>query len=102
MTQDQFLGFVRQLLPFLAGIAVGHGYLNVSQAADLSTLILQIAGPLFIVGSTVWAFIANSRKSIMAAASKPVAPGVPPPQIVLPKEEKELADALPANVTSKP
>jgi hypothetical protein len=38
----------------------------------------------------------------MASAAKPVAPGVPPPQIILPHEEADLAEALPPNVISPP
>jgi hypothetical protein len=54
---------------------------------------------MIVVGS-LWSLYANSRASIMKAAAKPVEPGVPPPQIVLPAAEKALADALPPNVTS--
>ncbi len=69
MTQDQVMGIVRQVLPFIGGIAVGKGWLTTSQAAELSTLIMQVAGPIFIVGSSIWAFKANSKSSIIASAT---------------------------------
>jgi len=48
----------------------------------------------------VWSLIANSRASIMAAAAKPVDANTPPPKIILPPQEAELAAKLPENVTT--
>lgn len=69
MTQDQVMGIVRQILPFIGGLAVGKGWLTTSQAAELTTLILQIAGPIFIVVSSIWAYKANSKSSIITSAT---------------------------------
>lgn len=101
MSQDQWLAILRQLLPALGGIAVALGWLTKDQVGPLVANILAAAGPLMLVGGTIWAVIANTRASIMASAAKPVAPGVEAPKIVLPKEEAELAQTLPINVTSK-
>lgn len=100
MTQDQLMGLVRQALPMIGSSLVLLG-VSATTAQAYVNLAMTISGPIIIVASAVWAFVANSRTSIMTAAAKPVAPGVPPPQIVLPKEEAPLAATLPANVTSK-
>ncbi len=70
MTQDQVMGILRQVLPFLGGLAVGKGWLTTTQVTDLTTLIFQIAGPVMLIGGSVWAFIANSKKSIVQSASQ--------------------------------
>ncbi len=70
MTQDQFLALVRQVIPFLAGMATGYGWLSPAEAASLSTLALSIAGPAFLIGSGIWSFIANSKKSILLSAGQ--------------------------------
>lgn len=70
MTQDQFMGLLRQALPFFGGIAVGKGWLTPSEVANFSDLVLQIAGPIMLVGSSIWAFIANSKKSILQSAGQ--------------------------------
>lgn len=69
MTQDQVMSLVRQIIPFLGGIAVGKGWLTTAQLADLTNLSLQIAGPLFLIVGSILAFIANSKKSIVASAT---------------------------------
>jgi hypothetical protein len=67
---------------------------------DWVNTALAVAGPLMIVGPAVWSLYVNTRASIMKAAAKPAGPGIPAPLIVLPSDEKALADALPENVKS--
>ena len=93
------MGLLRQVAPILGTLLTLFG-LKSATANAVVDLIMAVAGPVMLVGSAVWAFIANSRASIMTSAAKPVAPGAPAPEIVLPKEEKELAATLPANVTA--
>lgn len=100
MTQDQLMGLLRQIGPILGTLLTVFG-MKSATANALVDLIMTVAGPIMLIGSTIWAFIANSRASIMASASKPVAPGVAAPEIVLPKAEADLAASLPANVTTK-
>lgn len=92
MTMDQFVGLVRQLLPFLGGLLIALG---VSQT-DSSTLIAkvgEVVGPLATVVGVIWSLVANSKKSILKSASS--IPEVTQIKVT----DKELADALPANVT---
>ena len=70
ITQDQWMGFVRQVIPLLSGIAIGKGWLTTDQAANLASLFLQIAGPLGLIAGGVWAYIANNKQSILKAAGK--------------------------------
>lgn len=100
MTQDQLMGLLRQLAPIFGTLLTVFGMKSAAANALVDT-IMTIAGPIMLVGSTIWTYIANSRASIMKSAAQPVAPGVAAPEIVLPKEERDLAAALPANVTTK-
>lgn len=100
MTQDQVMALARQLLPILGTLMTVLGFKSATAQATVD-LIMQVIGPVFVLASIVWSFIANTRASIMASAAKPVTPDAPAPQIVLPKEESALAAQLPSNVTSK-
>lgn len=69
ITQDQVMGIARWLLSFLGGVAVGKGWLTTDQVKELSTLVLQAAGPLFALGAAGWAIKANTKSSIIASAT---------------------------------
>ena len=97
---DQIMGLLRTYLPALGALMTAYGLTK--EASWVTTAELTV-GPLSIVICGIWSLIANMRSSIMKAASKSVQPGViPPPQIVLPPQEKALADKLPDNVTAAP
>jgi hypothetical protein len=98
-SQDQLAGQLRLLITSLGAIATTLG-VSGTTANFWVNLALSLTGPAIILGGIALTLIANSRKSIMTAAAKPAAPGLAPPQIVLPAQEKALADALPANVTA--
>jgi hypothetical protein len=72
MTQDQVMALARQLLPILGTLMTVLGFKSATAQATVD-LILQIIGPIFVLGSVIWSFIANTRASIMASAAKPVA-----------------------------
>ncbi len=99
MTVDQLNGLLRQVLPILGTLLTALGVKSATANA-LVDLAMTVGGPLMLVASAVWGFIANSRASIMAAAAKPVDANTPAPQIVLPKEEAVLAQSLPSNVNT--
>jgi hypothetical protein len=98
-SQDQVMGQLRIIIPALGTIvsAIGVSSGDVSKWVNIAMISV---GPISYIVVAIWSLIANSRASIMAAAAKPVTPGAPAPQIVLPLQEKTLADALPSNVTA--
>lgn len=98
-SQDQVMGQLRAIIPALGTIVSAFGVSGVT-ANRYVDLGLSMVGPISYVVVAIWSLIANSRKSIMTSAAKPVAPGVPPPQIVLPVQEADLAQVLPANVNT--
>ena len=100
-SQDQLVAQLRLIIPAIGTIVSAVGVSSVS-VDHWTGILLASVGPSAYVATAIWSLYANSRASIMASAAKPVAPGVPAPQIILPHEEKELAEALPANVTSPP
>lgn len=97
-SQDQVAAQLRILIPAIAAILLAYGFTG--EAGWVSTSLLVVS-PIAIVICSIWSIIANTREAIMRKASKPVAPGAPAPQIVLPAQEAALADKLPDNVTSK-
>jgi hypothetical protein len=100
-TQDQVIAQIRLIIPAIGTIVTAFG-LQATTVDHYTQAILVSAGPIAYLVTAIWSLYANSRASIMASAAKPVAPGVPPPQIILPHEEAALAEALPANVISPP
>lgn len=67
---DQFMGLMRQLLPVLGTLAVTLGWATQETINTWIALILQIVGPLGIIGGVVWSVIANSKSSILQSAAK--------------------------------
>ena len=98
-TQDQVMGQLRVVIPALGTIVSAFG-VSGTAANQWVNFALGAVGPIAYVVVTIWSLFANSRASIMKSAAKPVAPGVPHPQIVLPAQEAALAQQLPANVTT--
>jgi hypothetical protein len=98
-SQDQVMGQLRVIIPPLGTIisAFGVSGATTNQYVDLA---MSMVGPLSYLIVAIWSLVANSRSSIMLAAAKPAEPGLPAPQIVLPKEEADLAQKLPVNVTT--
>ncbi len=99
MTIDQVMALLRQVMPIVGTMLTVFG-LSSATANNIVNLVMTGAGPTITLAGIIWSFIANTRASIMAAAAKPVAPGVPAPQIVLPPQEAALAQALPDNVNT--
>src|ERR1700761_2269358 len=100
-TQDQLMGQLRLIIPALGTIISAFG-VSGATANSITNFLLTMVGPIAYVLVSMWSLLANSRESIMKAAAKPVAPGAPAPQIILPPQEAALAEKLPDNVTSPP
>jgi hypothetical protein len=98
-SQDQVMAQLRIIIPALGTIvsAVGVSGGDVSKWENIAMISV---GPIAYIIVGVWSLIANSRESIMKAAAKPIDANTPPPQIILPPQEKALADKLPDNVTA--
>lgn len=99
-TQDQVMGQLRTIIPALGTVVSALGISNADKVGGTVSALLAAVGPISYLVVAAWSFVANSRKSIMISAAKPVAPGVPAPQIVLPAQEADLAQALPSNVNT--
>lgn len=70
MTQDQFMGIVRQVLPIIGGLLTALGWLSPETVAQLSGVVAQGAGAVFVLVGLVWAYKANSKSSIIASATQ--------------------------------
>ena len=100
-TQDQVMGQLRIVIPALGTIVTAMG-VNGGVSSSYVNMAMAMVGPLSYLVVAVWSLAANSRASIMASAAKPVDEQTPAPQIILPVQEKTLADTLPSNVTTAP
>lgn len=98
-TQDQVMGQLRIIIPALGTLVTAFGVTS-AQANSWAQIALASVGPISYIITAVWSLIANSRKSIMASAAKPVDANTPAPQIVLSEQEAALAQTLPANVVT--
>ena len=98
-SQDQVMAQLRIIIPALGTIVSAFG-VSGTTANHYIDLCLSMVGPISYLIVAGWSLLANSRASIMLAAAKPAEPGMEAPQIVLPKEEADLAQKLPANVTT--
>lgn len=73
MSMDQVMGLLRQLVPVLGGVFVVLGWVPESTIAAIKAnleSILAALSALFVGGGAIWAAIANSKKSIIASATK--------------------------------
>lgn len=79
MTQDQFMGLLRQVLPILGTVFTALGWVSAGTSSAWMDLILQIAGPAFVLWGVIWAFIANGKgaitQSVAAMPETSVKPG---------------------------
>ena len=92
-TQEQVMAQLRILIPCICTALTAFGISN-TQAGSYAQIATAMIAPLSIIIVGIWSVVANTRKAIIAKAAKPGT------QIVLPKEESKIADALPANVTA--
>jgi hypothetical protein len=100
-SQDQVMGQLRVIIPALGTIVSAFG-VSGSTANHYVDLALSMVGPISYAIVAIWQLVADSRASIMKAAAKPKDADTPAPQIILPAQEKALADKLPSNVTAAP
>jgi hypothetical protein len=98
-SQEQVMGQLRIIIPALGTVATALG-ISQAEAGSYTQIALASIGPISYVICGLWSLAANSRASIMASAAKPVDASTPAPTIILPPQEKALADKLPNNVTA--
>ncbi len=98
-SQDQVMGQLRIIIPALGTIVTAFGVTS-TQAGSWTQIGLSMVGPISYLIVAIWSLAANSRESIMKAAAKPVDNNTPAPQIILPKQESDLAAKLPPNVNT--
>lgn len=58
------MGLLGQAIPIIGGVAITLGWLTKDQVADLTAHVLAIAGPIITIAGLVWAWVANSKKSV--------------------------------------
>lgn len=95
MNYEQVTGLIRQILPVVGGVAIAFGWLTKDQVGTLVTNVAAAAGPLMIIGSTIWSLVNKTDKAIVAAANAlPQVQGV----VTKPTEEgRELAASVPSS-----
>lgn len=98
-SQEQVTAQLRIIIPALGTVVTAFG-ISQADAGSWVQILLASVGPISYVICGIWSLVANTRHSIIERASKPVDADTPAPKIILPPQEKSIADALPANVTA--
>lgn len=62
MTQQQIIDLIRQILQVLGTVATAFGFMSPDAVASWIATIMQIAGPIAMIGSVIWGFL-DARKS---------------------------------------
>ena len=99
-SKDQVDVQIKIFVTALGTLLSAIGVTNYERIGAAVGAVLAMIGPIAYVYVAISLYFRMSRPQIIAAAAAPVAPGVPAPIIILPKEEKAIADQLPANVTA--
>jgi len=99
-SKDQVDVQIKIFVAALGTIMSAVGITNYERIGEIIGALLAMVGPVAYVYVAVSLYYRMSRPQIIAAAAAPVAPGVAAPIIILPKEEKAIADQLPGNVTA--
>ena len=102
MSQEQWLGQLRILLPALGMLAVASGFMSQTLADLWVSKLLIISGPLMIVVGSVWSAIDKTRASLVAKvdamAKDPTSPVAGVIMTNTP-DGRALAAGLPGNTT---
>ena len=69
VTIDQYMGLIRQAIPFIGGVLVAFGA-SADWVSGAGTDILLIAGPAMTLVGVIWSMVANNKTSIIKAAAK--------------------------------
>lgn len=69
MSNEQLIGLLRQILPVFGGIAVTLGWFTSDQVVAGTSTILQIIGPVMIVGSSIWSLVSKTKANLVSAVS---------------------------------
>lgn len=102
MTQEQWMGLLRQILPVLGTLAVSLGVLTPDQVGRGSAFILTIAGPMMIIASAVWSIIDKSDTSLIAKVDVIAKDPTSPVQGIVTAntpEGRDLAEKIEGNTT---
>jgi hypothetical protein len=89
MSQDQFLGILRAILPAVLAYVVGRGWIDAGSVGDISAAVVAVA-------SALWSTWAHNKSNTIAAAA--VLPEVKKVEM----EPTEAGIALHAKVGSTP
>jgi hypothetical protein len=99
-TQDQVMAQLRIVIPAIGTIVSAVGFIKPDAVGSAVAGLMTAVGPIAYMIVAIWSFVANSRRSILIAAAKPLDANTPAPKIILAPQEKTLADSLPTNVVA--
>jgi hypothetical protein len=96
--QNQLDAQLRNLLQAIGAILTTLGVLQPGMADTWVPILLQIIGPLSMIGGVVWAYLSNRPKAIAAAADS--LPGVAGVVTTNTPEGRALAEAVPSRTVA--
>lgn len=98
MTEQQKLETLRQVLQAIGAIVAALGFMSADAVASWINTIMQISGPLVMVVSIVWGFVANRKANLVAAVDG--MEGVAGVVTTNTTEGRELANSIPSNTVA--
>lgn len=95
MNPVQLEAFARQILPIVGTLLTVFG-VKATTASAFIDLAMTIIGPVMVVGSAVWMFIANRESAVISKAA-----ALPDVQSIKlePSAPQKVVEATPNNVT---
>lgn len=99
MTQDQWMGVLRQILPLFGGVLVTLGLVSQGTINHWIEIAMTIVGPLMTIAGIVWQIVANNKKSILTSAAN--MPEVKKIELKSTESGKELERVTPSNVNTQ-
>jgi hypothetical protein len=69
LSQDQFMGQLRQILPALGWILILTGKVTPETWGTFMSVVPPAIGGLIVLGSAGWALLANTRASILKSVA---------------------------------
>lgn len=98
MTQQQIMDLLRQILQVFGTVATAFGFLSADAVAQWTATILQIAGPLAMIGGVVWGILDNRKSKLVADVDQ--MSGIAGVVTTKDQEGVALANSIPSNTVA--
>ncbi len=99
LSTDQWMSLIRQILPVIGTIATTFGWATPADVATWSTMAMQVAGPLAIVGGSVWSVLVHRKSALLTTVAQ--MPEVEKIKLAPIQTARDLEAVTPPNVSTR-